>query len=481
MVNRIDRRGKILKGESFMKYYNNVLELIGNTPLVKLNKVTRGLKALILAKVEYFNPGGSVKDRIGYTMIEDAERKGLLKKSGTIVEPTSGNTGVGLAMAASIKGYKSIFVMPDKMSQEKIRLLKAYGSEVVITPTAVPKESPESYYSVSERLSREIPGAYQPNQYQNQVNPESHYKTTGPEIWEQTEGKIDVFVAGMGTGGTITGTARYLKEKNPKIKIVGVDPEGSLYTCKEMKPYKVEGIGEDFIPGTIDLSLIDEFVTVSDRDSFITARRLAREEGLLAGGSSGSAVFAALKIARHLDENKVVVVLLPDSGKSYLSKFFADDYMKEYGFWDYETEAISLKEILKTKKTGIPQLVTINADEPVTKAIEVMRENSISQLPVMKGDKIIGSVQETTLMNLVFEEPDVMSQVVYEVMSDPLPVVSIDTAVNSAYELLSEGKPAVLVIDENEKPAGILTKIDLIEYLSKISKNRELINTRAGG
>ncbi|MCL5772868.1 MAG: cystathionine beta-synthase [Firmicutes bacterium] len=464
-----------------MKYYNNVLELIGNTPLVKLNKVTRGLKALILAKVEYFNPGGSVKDRIGYTMIEDAERKGLLKKGGTIVEPTSGNTGVGLAMAATIKGYKSIFVMPDKMSQEKIRLLKAYGSEVVITPTAVPKESPESYYSVSERLAREIPGAYQPNQYQNQVNPESHYKTTGPEIWEQTEGKIDVFVAGMGTGGTITGTARYLKEKNPKIKIVGVDPEGSLYTCKEMKPYKVEGIGEDFIPGTIDLSLIDEFVTVSDRDSFITARRLTREEGLLVGGSSGSAAFAALKVARHLDENKVVVVLLPDSGKSYLSKFFADDYMKEYGFWDYETEAISLKEILKIKKTGIPQLVTINADEPVTKAIEVMRENSISQLPVIKGDKIIGSVQETNLMNLVFEEPDVMSQVVFEVMSDPLPVISIDTAVNSAYELLSEGKPAVIVINENEKPAGILTKIDLIEYLSKLSKNRELINTRAGG
>lgn len=470
-----------MKGESFMKYYNNVLELIGNTPLVKLNKVTRGLKALILAKVEYFNPGGSVKDRIGYTMIEDAERKGLLKKGGTIVEPTSGNTGVGLAMAATIKGYKSIFVMPDKMSQEKIRLLKAYGSEVVITPTAVPKESPESYYSVSERLAREIPGAYQPNQYQNQVNPESHYKTTGPEIWEQTEGKIDVFVAGMGTGGTITGTARYLKEKNPKIKIVGVDPEGSLYTCKEMKPYKVEGIGEDFIPGTIDLSLIDEFVTVSDRDSFITARRLTREEGLLVGGSSGSAAFAALKVARHLDENKVVVVLLPDSGKSYLSKFFADDYMKEYGFWDYETEAISLKEILKIKKTGIPQLVTINADEPVTKAIEVMRENSISQLPVIKGDKIIGSVQETNLMNLVFEEPDVMSQVVFEVMSDPLPVISIDTAVNSAYELLSEGKPAVIVINENEKPAGILTKIDLIEYLSKLSKNRELINTRAGG
>ncbi|MBV8087505.1 MAG: cystathionine beta-synthase, partial [Chloroflexi bacterium] len=315
-----------------MQVYNNVLELIGNTPLVKLNSVTAGIKATVLAKAEFLNPGGSVKDRIGIRMIADAERRGLLKPGGTIVEPTSGNTGVGLALVAALRGYRTVFVMPDKMSEEKIRLLRAFGAEVVITPTAVPKDSPESYYSVADRLSREIPGAFQPNQYANMMNPQAHYETTGPEIWEQTHGQVDVFVAGMGTGGTISGVARYLKERNPMVKIVGADPEGSLYSSPTDHPYKVEGIGEDFIPATIDLALVDEIVQVTDKECFQWTRRLAREEGLLVGGSSGAALAAALRVAQRLPAGKVVVVLLPDSGRSYLSKIFSDDWMRENGF-----------------------------------------------------------------------------------------------------------------------------------------------------
>ncbi|MCA9776985.1 MAG: cysteine synthase, partial [Candidatus Eremiobacteraeota bacterium] len=314
-----------------METYENILGLIGDTPLVKLSRISRGVRPNIYVKIESFNPGGSIKDRIGIRMLEAAERKGLIKKGGTIIEPTSGNTGVGLAQAAALRGYRCIFVMPDKMSQEKVRLLKAYGAEVVICPTAVPRESPESYYSVSDRLAREIPNAYQPNQYFNPENPKTHYDWTGPELWRQMEGKIDVFVAGMGTGGTISGCAKYFKEQNPDVHIVGVDSEGSLYTSDTVRPYKVEGIGEDFIPDTIDLDIIDEMVTVSDRDSFVTARHLAREEGILAGGSCGSALFGALQIARRYDESTNIVVILPDGGRSYLSKFYSDEYMKENG------------------------------------------------------------------------------------------------------------------------------------------------------
>jgi cystathionine beta-synthase len=453
-----------------MRYVNNVLELVGNTPLVRLNRIAMGVRPTVLAKLEMLNPGGSVKDRIGMKMIEDAEKRGLLKKGGTIVEPTSGNTGVGLAMVAALRGYRCVFVMPDKMSQEKIRLLKAYGADVVITPTAVPKDSPESYYSVADRLTREIPNAFQPNQYSNMMNPQAHFETTGPEIWAQTEGRIDVFVAGMGTGGTISGVARYLKEKNPGVKIVGVDPEGSLYTGTQVRPYKIEGIGEDFIPDTIDLSLIDEKITVSDRDAFITARHLAREEGILSGGSGGAAVWGALKIARHLDDDKVVVVLLPDTGRNYLSRFFSDDYMKEHGFWEYETEATTLLDVLRLKKTTLPPLLSVDVTDPVTRAIEIMRENSISQVPVLNGgNRLAGTVQETALMNLIYEDPHVLEQNVAEVMSEPLPTFALDAPITSVYQALLDGRSAVIITDQSQAPKGILTKIDMIDFFQKVT------------
>lgn len=454
-----------------MKYYSNILELVGNTPLVKLNRVASNVRPLVLAKLEFLNPGGSVKDRIGMTMIEDAERRGLLRKGGMIVEPTSGNTGVGLAMAAALRGYRCTFVMPDKMSMEKVRLLKAYGADVVITPTAVPKDSPESYYSVSDRLARELPNAYKPDQYANLMNPRSHYETTGPEIWEQTAGKIDVFVCGMGTGGTITGVARYLKEKKPSVQIVGVDPEGSLYTCDTARPYKTEGVGEDFIPETIDLSLVDEFVTVGDREAFVTARALAREEGILAGGSSGSAVAGALKVARRLSEDKVVVVLLPDTGRNYLSKFYSDDYMKEHGFWD-EVEGGTLQQVLSSKGGELPAIVTVRPDDLVTQAIEVMRRHSISQVPVLEGSENLGTVHETVLMNLIFENPDALKQRVQDVMGEALPHFEVDTPLSAVYKALLQGRPAVMVTDQEGCPRGILTKIDLIDFFSRSKVRR---------
>lgn len=451
-----------------MRYYENVLELIGNTPLVKLNRIAAGVKPLVLAKMEMLNPGGSVKDRIGVHMLDAAERDGLLKKGGTIVEPTSGNTGVGLAQAAALRGYKCVFVMPDKMSQEKIRLLKAYGADVVITPTAVPKESPESYYSVADRLSRELPNAFQPNQYANPKNPEAHYLSTGPEIWNQTGGRIDVFVAGMGTGGTISGVAKYLKERNPKVKIIGIDPEGSLYTTKDMRPYKIEGIGEDFIPSTIDLDLIDEMVVVSDRDAFITARHLAREEGILAGGSCGAAIFGGLKYAQKMEAGQTMVILLPDTGRNYLSRYFSDEYMKENGFWD-ETESISVGELLEKKPThsnGAPVL-TVNAEEAVTVAIEIMKRHSISQLPVMRDTELVGTLQENALMNRIFEDASTLKARVEDVMSEALPIITRESSLSSVYQLLLNGRPAVLVLDRESKPCGIVTKIDLIEHITR--------------
>lgn len=449
-----------------MRYAESVLELIGNTPMLRLNRLAADVRPILLAKLEFLNPGGSVKDRIGITMVEDAERRGLLKRGGTIVEPTSGNTGVGLAQAAAIKGYRCIFVMPDKMSQEKIRLLKAYGAEVVITPTAVPKESPESYYSVAERLSKEIPNAYQPNQYANQVNPQTHYKTTGPEIWEQTDGRIDYFVVGLGTGGTMTGVARYLKERKPEVKIVGVDTEGSLYTGKDIRPYKIEGIGEDFIPETIDLSLVDQYVTVSDRDAFVTARRFSRQEGLLTGGSGGAALFGALKVCRQLDEDKVVVVLLPDTGRNYLSKFYSDDYMKEHGFLETPDDSSSVSEVLDVKG-GPREILTLQAGAPVSQAVELMRKHNISQVPVLNGHEVVGSVQETVLMNLLFEQPNVMHRPVEAVMSQSLPVLPVTTPIPAVYQALLEGRSAVLVQGDDGRLKGILTKIDLIDFYAR--------------
>ena len=466
-------RPRFAPGE--VQAYDNILQLIGNTPLVKMPRLTRGLKPTVLAKLEMLNPGGSVKDRIGIRMIEAAERQGLLKKGGTIVEPTSGNTGVGLAIAASIKGYKAIFVMPDKMSQEKISLLKAYGAEVVITPTAVPRESPESYYSVADRLAHEIPGGFQPNQYFNPANPQTHYETTGPEIWEQTGGKIDYFVAGVGTGGTISGTAKYLKERNPKIRIVGVDPEGSLYTGDKVRPYKIEGVGEDFIPGTVDLSLIDEWVTVSDRDAFLMSRRAVREEGWLIGGSCGMALVGALESAKRLDGDKLVVVLLPDSGRNYLSKIYNDAWMRDQGFTERFPTHPLITDLLHTRPTGHnhnhPTFITVRSDQPVSEAIAQLHDHSISQMPVVAPSsdgqplQIVGSIQERTLLEKIFKNPEIVNAPVEQVMDAPLPTVPADEEVENIFPLFSSVAPA-LVVEEDGQPVGIVSRADLLEFVA---------------
>jgi cystathionine beta-synthase len=410
-----------------MHVLDSFLDAMGDTPLVRLSRVARRVRPAVLAKLEMLNPGGSVKDRIGIRMIEAAEQEGLLKPGGTIVEPTSGNTGHGLAIAAAIRGYKCIFVMPDKMSAEKVALLRAYGAEVVITPTSVPPESPESYYRVADRLSQEIPGAYQPNQYFNQVNPLTHYETTGPEIWEQTEGGIDVFVAGVGTGGTITGVGRYLKEQNPDVVIVGADPEGSIYSGDEPRPYLTEGIGEDFWPETFDPAVVDRYVKVSDRDSFRTARAVTRQEGILVGGSGGTAVFAALAVARELDEAKTVVVLLPDTGRNYLSKLFSDSWMLQYGLLD-RPEAIRVEEVLATKEGPLPALVTVGAHDKVRQAVDLLQEYGISQAPVVRepGTDVsgfVGSIRDRELLDRIFRDPDSLQADVAEVMAPPIPLV----------------------------------------------------------
>jgi cystathionine beta-synthase len=443
-------------------------------------RLTRGLKPTVLAKLEMLNPGGSVKDRIGIKMVEEAERRGLLRKGGTIVEPTSGNTGVGLAIAAAIKGYKAIFVMPDKMSQEKISLLKAYGAEVVITPTAVPRESPESYYSVAERLAKEIPGGFQPNQYFNPANPRTHYESTGPEIWEQTAGKIDYFVAGVGTGGTISGVAKYLKEMNPKIRIVGVDPEGSLYTGDKVRPYKIEGIGEDFIPGTVDLSLIDEWVTVGDRDSFLMARRAVREEGMLMGGSCGTALYGALEVAKKLEDNKLMVVLLPDSGRSYLSKIYNDAWMRDQGFTERFPSHPRVHDLIHTHSgdtaNKLPTFITVRADQPISEAIAQLHAHGISQMPVVGenglGNKIsiVGSIQERSLLDKIFKNPEIVNATVEQVMDPPLPSVEFDEEVENIFPLFNTNAPA-LVVEENGEPVGIISRADLLEFVSQ-QRNR---------
>ncbi len=456
-----------------MDVLDSILEATGNTPLVRLSRITRGVRPTILAKLEMLNPGGSVKDRIGLRMIEAAEREGLLKPGGTIVEPTSGNTGHGLAIAAALRGYKCIFVMPDKMSQEKIALLRAYGAEVVITPTAVPPESPESYYRVADRLTEEIPGAFQPNQYHNQQNPAAHYDTTGPEIWEQTEGRIDVLVVGVGTGGTITGIARYLKERKASVMVVGADPEGSLFSAKpgeEARPYLTEGIGEDFWPDTFDPSVVDRWVRVSDRDSLVTARALTRQEGILAGESCGTAMFAALTVARDLDRDALMVVVLPDTGRNYLSKLYSDTWMLQYGFLD-RPEPIRVEEVLAAKHGGrTPQLVTIGAHDKVRQAVDRLQEFDISQAPVVRQDNsadvtsFVGSVREATLLDRVFRDPDALQADVAEVMAAPFPMVEFDAPLEDAFTEL-QGAPAVLVAKSGEA-LGVLTRSDLLEFLA---------------
>jgi cystathionine beta-synthase len=454
--------------------YPTVLDLVGNTPLVRLQKVARGVEPTVVAKLEYMNPGGSVKDRIGMRMIERAERDGKLKPGGTIVEPTSGNTGVGLAIAAAIRGYRCIFVMPDKMSQEKISLLRAYGAEVVICPTAVPPESPESYYNVSDRLAEEIPGAFKPDQYSNEANPQAHYETTGPEIWEQTGGELDAFVISVGTGGTISGTARFLKEKKPGLLVVGADPEGSIYNSPEVHPYLVEGIGEDFWPETYDPSLVDEYVTVSDRDSFRTARALAREEGLLVGGSGGTAVHAALKVAERFGPDATIVTLIPDGGRAYLSKFFDDNWMLEYGFLERRAPVPTVAEVLRAKhaeEPELPELVTIESHQKVGQAIDLMQRYSISQLPVVRHEPaesltdIVGSLQERGLLDRIFKNPDTLNEDVAAAMQPPLAAVDSGETVDTVFSALTNGSPAVVVASAG-RPAGMLTRSDLLEYLA---------------
>jgi cystathionine beta-synthase len=455
--------------------YPTVLDLVGNTPVVRLQRITAGLEPTVLAKLEYLNPGGSVKDRIGLRMIEAAEREGKLRPGGTIVEPTSGNTGVGLAIAAAIKGYRCIFVMPDKMSQEKISLLRAYGAEVVICPTAVEPESPESYYSVSDRLAEEIPGGFKPDQYSNMANPQAHYETTGPEIWEQTGGNIDAVVISLGTGGTVSGTARYLKEQDPGIVIVGADPEGSIYSQPDsVHPYLVEGIGEDFYPTTMDLSVIDEMVTVSDRDSFVTARRMAREEGLLVGGSGGTAVAATLEVARRYGKDATVLTLIPDGGRAYLSKFYDDNYMLEHGFLERTAPPPTVDQVLRHahgEHADFPELVVIEASHKVGEAIELMQRYSISQLPVVRTKPadsladVVGSLQERGLLDRVFKNPDALNEDVAQAMQPPLHIIEAGESIDRVFADLTAGSPAVLV-SRDGRPTGMLTRSDLLEFLA---------------
>ena len=454
-----------------MEVLDTFLDAVGDTPLVRLHKVARGVQPTVLAKLEMLNPGGSVKDRIGLRLIENAEREGLLKPGGTIVEPTSGNTGHGLAIAAAIRGYRCIFVMPDKMSQEKISLLRAYGAEVVVCPTAVPPESPESYYRVADRLAEEIPGAYQPNQYFNQENPAAHYDTTGPEIWRQTDGAIDVLVSGVGTGGTITGVARYLKERKPDVLIVGADPEGSIYSG-DVHPYLTEGIGEDFWPTTFDPALVDRYVRVSDRDAFRMARRITREEGILVGSSSGTAVVAALEVASGLPEGTVVVVILPDTGRNYLSKVYSDSWLIQYGLIE-RPEIVRVEEVLSSKHGEVPPLVTVNAHEKVRQAIDVLQRFSISQAPVVRGSsddvtQFVGSIRENALLDRIFRDPDALQADVAEVMGPPIGMVEFDAAIDLAFETLQHG-PAVLVVKAGQV-LGVLTRSDLLEFLAHRSR-----------
>ncbi len=454
--------------------YPTVLDLVGGTPLVRLQRVSRSVRPLLLAKLDYLNPGGSVKDRIGIRMIEAAEREGTLRAGGTIVEPTSGNTGVGLAIAAALKGYRCIFVMPDKVSQEKISLLRAYGAEVVICPTAVAPESPESYYSVSNRLSEEIPGAYKPDQYSNPTNPETHYETTGPELWEQTEGDLDVLVLTVGTGGTISGAARYLKERKPDLLVVGADPEGSIYSSDNVHPYLVEGIGEDFWPSTYDPSLVDEYVTVSDRDSFRTARRLAREEGLLVGGSGGTAVWAMLQVARRFDEETTIATLIPDTGRAYLSKFYDDNWLAEHGILERRAPAPTIDEVLAHKRAETPDappLIFVETHQKVGQAIELMHRYGISQIPVVRHEPaesladLVGSIHERGLFERIFRNQDALNEEVASAMEPPLPAVETRDSVDVVFADLFDKSPAVVVARDG-RPAGVLTRADLLEYLA---------------
>ncbi len=453
-----------------VRFHETVLETIGRTPLVRLRKVARHCPCPVLAKLEYFNPGGSVKDRIGLAMVEAAEREGRLKPGGTIVECTSGNTGVGLAMVAAIKGYHAVFCMPDKVSSEKVNLLKAFGAEVRLSPTAVPPESPESYYSVARRIARERPGAYLTDQYSNPANPEAHYRTTGPEIWEQTGGRITHYVAGMGTGGTISGAGRYLKGKKPGLEVVGADPVGSILKAyhetgkiTEAHTYKIEGVGEDFIPAATDFGVIDRVVACTDRDGLNLTRRLAREEAIFVGGSSGMAAWVALEIAKHLPPTDLVIVLLPDTGERYLTKVHNDAWMRDNHLLDPRSTRVS--ELVSSKANRLPALLKVEAGEPVRRALTLVEQHEVTQLPVFRNGEVVGTVYDNEILKVVLGDVAALDRPVESLMGDPLPVVRSDQSVDDVTRLLAARNPAVLV-REDGAVVGILTRFDMLQFIA---------------
>jgi cystathionine beta-synthase len=453
-----------------VRYHETILDTIGRTPLVRMRKVTRDCPAPVLAKMETFNPGGSVKDRIGLAMVEAAEREGKLKPGGTIVECTSGNTGLGLAMVAAIKGYRAVFCMPDKVSSEKVNLLKAFGAEVMLSPTAVEPESPESYYSVARRISTDRPGAWLANQYHNPANPEAHYRTTGPEIWEQTAGKITHFVAGMGTGGTISGVARYLKERKKDVQVIGADPVGSILKAyhetgkmTEAHTYKIEGVGEDFIPSTTDFSLIDRVIACGDRDGLNLTRRLAREEALFVGGSGGMAAWVALEVARTLTPDHLVVVLLPDTGERYLSKVHNDAWMRDNHLLD--PTSVRVSEVVGGKTRGVPALLSVKAGDPVRRALVLVEQYNITQIPVFRDGQVVGTLYDSDILKLVLQDAAALEKPVEALMAEPLPVVPSDEPVDRVTRLLTNRNPAVLV-RENGHVVGILTRFDMLQFIA---------------
>jgi cystathionine beta-synthase len=454
-----------------VKYANAITDLVGNTPLVRLNKVTDGIAATVLVKVEYLNPGGSSKDRIATRIIDDAEAKGLLKPGGTIVEPTSGNTGIGLALVAQQRGYRCVFVLPDKVGEDKRNVLTAYGAEIVVTPTAVEPSSPESYYSVSDRLAREIPGAFKPDQYSNPNGPLSHYETTGPEVWRDTEGKVTHFVAGVGTGGTISGVGKYLKEvSNGAVRIIGADPEGSVYSGGTGRPYLVEGVGEDFWPTAYDPSVVDEIIASSDAESFEYTRRLAREEGLLVGGSSGLAVASGLKVARDLGPDDVMVILLPDGGRGYLGKVFNDKWMRSYGFGE-ESDGRTVADVLRAKTGQLPDLVHVHPTDTVRDAIEILTKYEVSQMPVLTAEppvvmgEVVGAIDERSLLEVVFAGGARMTDAVKEFVGPPLGLIGVHEPISVAKAALASAD--ALLVTTDGKPTAVLTRHDLLTFLSE--------------